>query len=416
MATDFTQAQGASRPQITTHFPFWQNGRKPFSPPFGFERPDEPHVVAREAAMFRAKMDDVLVGQGFRRDSAELAAASDRIIGQLSKNDRNLLVAGMNLPPGIMALIEAERTKAGIATARPVNEFGAEAAKQEADGKLVKAAPANSFDLLERRRLSDAGNTSNAPKGGFASSVAFTGLKDDSNPAYIAARDFAVRNGMDWAPPELLRLGQEAVKTMHAMGFDRQIYGDMTKRGKFEAAQVVAVAGFAKKHNMTPEQAKELARSATDVSESLGQTDPELQRRFRKDLTDFFNSKDDPAAWQRVDTAMQEAEKRNPSIKAQTDQFREQVGKAQEQQALVKATTETDKIAAETEKRRTAELGAQVTAKASVFGGASAAPATETTNPSTPSEGAKPAQQASAEPKKPTAAAPVRGAQSTPAP
>lgn len=350
-----TTSPRSSRPAITTHFPFWQNGRKPFSHPFTFERPDEPHVVAREDAVFRVKMDDVLVAQGFRRDSAELAAASDRIIGQLSKNDRNLLVAGMSLPSGIMALIEAEKTKAGIATARPVNEFSAEGAKTpsgDASKELDGRTPSRRFDPLT-------GVNSNAPKGGFSSSTAFAELKDESNPAYIAAREWAVKNGMGWAPPDLLRLGPEAIKTMHAVGFDKQVYGDMTGRGKFKAEQVVSIAKFAKRNNMSPEEARELAKASTDVSEEMGKVDPVLQRRFREGLADYMESQDDPKKRAHLEGILREGEKHNPAMKEQNDKLRQQVDQA----------TQTRDAAVSTADTKEDEAGSKADAELAMWGG-----------------------------------------------
>lgn len=233
----------------------------------------------------------------------------------------------------------------------------AEAERLAATERSQAQKTAQSLMAQDRRARGDGG-----------SSARFTSLKESSNTEYLASRELARSLGMSWAldSPDLLRLGPNAIRTLHVVGYDKQVFDDMTKRGKFKADQVVAIAGFAQRNNLTPEEAKEFAKSATDVSEGVGKLDPEMQRRFTDAMSDFAKS-DNPKDWQRVEKVMQEAEKRDPSLKGKHDDLRERVRKESAMTADEKAKAETKDVEADAKEAKAEVKVAAAEAKAAFF-------------------------------------------------
>ncbi len=313
-----TTSSRGLRPTMPLHLPFYPNG-KPFSIPFKFERPNEPQVAARETALLQSKMGEILVVQGFRRGSAELASATDRILGQLSKNERTLVFAGMTLPPGVMALVEEEKKKAAIAASKPVNEFSAEAAHREARGK----DQSNGLERYEKAKMS----------GGHASLLGgLNELRAASSPQSMATQEAQMRLwAKEFEVPWLANMSgttsltREQVKAFADAHVSREMFKSLQDR-TFSATQNAAVAKYAADRKMSPEESKDLYHTIDKAADAYvaGSKDPKAAEDFAKLHTDIMTATPDklPEANRRMNEALKEAEKNNPEGVKDFDAYR----------------------------------------------------------------------------------------------
>jgi hypothetical protein len=107
-------------------------------------------------------------------------------------------------------------------------------------------------------------------------------------------RAYAQDRGMGWAVdhPDLLRLGPGAIDTLKAVHFHRQTFERMQHEGGFAAKDIVDLADYAKRHNL---DANKLGNVSTDTVRTLGDSNPQEEKKWRELISEVGRHKDDPA-------------------------------------------------------------------------------------------------------------------------
>ena len=121
-----------------------------------------------------------------------------------------------------------------------------------------------------------------------------------------SARAAAISYGMPWAlnNPDLLKLGPAAIKTLHDAGVKKERFERMTgDKVGFRASTAVAIAAYAKKHNLTPEQTNELYDKINKGVEVLSGGDKAIQRELDEATRKFITNPQAPDAKQKLDEA-----------------------------------------------------------------------------------------------------------------
>lgn len=114
-----------------------------------------------------------------------------------------------------------------------------------------------------------------------------------------SARAAALSYGMPWAlnNPELLKLGAGAIKTLHEAGIQKERFERMTgAKVGFRAATAVDIAAFAKKHNLTPEQANQLFDKINSGVEIISGGNKAIQRELDEATRRYVTGPDTPEA------------------------------------------------------------------------------------------------------------------------
>jgi hypothetical protein len=114
-----------------------------------------------------------------------------------------------------------------------------------------------------------------------------------------SARSAAISLGMPWAlnNPELLKLGAGAIKTLHEAGVQRERFERMVgDKVGFRAATAVDIAAFAKKHNLTPEQANALFDKINNGVEIISGGNKAIQRDLDEATRRYVTGPDTPEA------------------------------------------------------------------------------------------------------------------------
>lgn len=114
-----------------------------------------------------------------------------------------------------------------------------------------------------------------------------------------AARAMASELGMPWAAnnPELLKLGPAAIKTLHEAGVQRERFERMTgDKVGFRASTAVAIAAFAKRHNLTPEETNQLYDKISNGAEIVSGGNRAIQRELDQATNAYVTGADTPEA------------------------------------------------------------------------------------------------------------------------
>ena len=121
-----------------------------------------------------------------------------------------------------------------------------------------------------------------------------------------SARAAAVSLGMPWAlnNPELLKLGEGAIKTLHDAGVQKERFERMTgDKVGFRAATAVDIAAFAKRHNLTPDQTNRLYDKINDGVEIISGGDKAIQRELDVATDRYVTGSDTPEARKALEEA-----------------------------------------------------------------------------------------------------------------
>lgn len=116
----------------------------------------------------------------------------------------------------------------------------------------------------------------------------------------------AMRLGMPWAlnNPELLRLGPSAIKTLHEAGVRRERFERMTgDKVGFRASTAVAIAAYAKRNNLTPEQTNALFDRINHGAEVVSGGNREIQRELEEATRKYAAGADTPEARRELEEA-----------------------------------------------------------------------------------------------------------------
>lgn len=105
-------------------------------------------------------------------------------------------------------------------------------------------------------------------------------------------RDFATRHGLHWAAdrPEILRMGEEAIRLLARTGFTRESHDRLHEAG-FNHHQMVAIARYAER---TGQDVNTVAGIAADSVRIFGENDEAERRRWR-DMIDAYHRAPDNA-------------------------------------------------------------------------------------------------------------------------
>lgn len=112
-----------------------------------------------------------------------------------------------------------------------------------------------------------------------------------------SARSAAISLGMPWAlnNPELLKLGPAAIKTLHDAGVKQERFERMTgDKVGFRASTAVAIAAYANKHNLTPEQTNALYDKISNGVEIISGGNKAIQRELDEATRKYVSGPDTP--------------------------------------------------------------------------------------------------------------------------
>jgi len=173
-----------------------------------------------------------------------------------------------------------------------------------------------------------------------------------------AARTLATQLGMPWAAnhPDLLKLGPAAIKALHDVGVQRERFERMTgDKVGFKAETAVAIARFAKRHNLTPEQTNRLYDDVSKGAEIVSGGDKHIQRELDQATREFANGPNTPEAREKLQKAWGRHAK-TPEQQAAAQQATQALIEAAKKTTELKttATAEQNATAAEKEKAATA--------------------------------------------------------------
>ena len=116
----------------------------------------------------------------------------------------------------------------------------------------------------------------------------------------------AMRLGMPWAlnNPELLRLGPSAIKTLHEAGVQRERFERMVSdKVGFRASTAVAIAAYAKRNNLTPEETNRLFDKINHGAEVVSGGNREIQRELDEATRRYATGPDTPEARRELEEA-----------------------------------------------------------------------------------------------------------------
>jgi hypothetical protein len=121
-----------------------------------------------------------------------------------------------------------------------------------------------------------------------------------------AARAMATQLGMSWAAnhTDLLKLGPAAIKALHDVGVQRERFERMTgDKVGFKAETAVAIARFAKRHNLTPEQTNRLYDDISKGAEIVSGGNKHIQRELDQATREYVSGPDTPEAREKFQKA-----------------------------------------------------------------------------------------------------------------
>lgn len=116
----------------------------------------------------------------------------------------------------------------------------------------------------------------------------------------------AMRLGMPWAlnNPELLRLGPSAIKTLHEAGVRRERFERMTgDKVGFRASTAVAIAAYARRHNLTPDETNALFDRINHGAEVISGGNRNIQRELDEATRKYATGPDTPEARRELEEA-----------------------------------------------------------------------------------------------------------------
>lgn len=178
-----------------------------------------------------------------------------------------------------------------------------------------------------------------------------------------SARAAAMSLGMPWAlnNPELLKLGAGAIKTLHEAGIQKERFERMTgAKVGFRAATAVDIAAFAKKHNLTPEQANQLFDKISNGVEIISGGNKAIQRELDEATRQYVTNPQAPDAKQKLEAAyLKHAD--TPEKKKAAETTTKALEEAAQRNATVVNKVEVKEVKAEAREKTTedADLYAQ---------------------------------------------------------
>lgn len=161
------------------------------------------------------------------------------------------------------------------------------------------------------------------------------------------ARYEAFRLGMPWAAnnPELLKLGPGAIKTLHDAGVQKERFERMTgDKVGFRASTAVAIAAYAKKHNLTPEQTNALYDKINNGVEIISGGDKAIQRELDEATRKFVSGPDTPEARKALEESYKKHATTPEAQRAAEDVTKALVAPTQREAAAIVKATATEKL------------------------------------------------------------------------
>lgn len=159
----------------------------------------------------------------------------------------------------------------------------------------------------------------------------------------------AMRLGMPWAlnNPELLRLGPSAIKTLHEAGVRRERFERMTgDKVGFRASTAVAIAAYAKRNNLTPEQTNALFDRINHGAEVVSGGNRDIQRELDEATRKYATGPDSPEARRELEEAWRRHADTPEKKKAAEEAVRALVAPTELANAKLAATPEAERRAA----------------------------------------------------------------------
>jgi hypothetical protein len=195
--------------------------------------------------------------------------------------------------------------------------------------------------------------------GATLTSARFDGLSATDAALLSRMRDVAIRHGLHWAAdrPEILRMGEDAIRLLARTGFTRQSHDRLHEAG-FSHQDMVRIARYAERTGL---DVNEVARLSADSVTIFG-GNSEAERRRWLDMINAYN--DAPTNAEARDTLMRELERKRREGTAeeqtQAESHLNLIQRADEalaaaNTATLTASTETDAARADREAREARE-------------------------------------------------------------